>query len=327
MDLHCLDEAVQGYFTAALAPATHKTYKAAENHYVAFCESFGINPLPVSEGTLCYYVACLGQQGLAHSSIRTYLSGVRQLQIAHGFKDINYDEMPRLWQIIKGVQIDQGRKGRDPRRRLPITPLILRKMKSVWLSEKSDPDNLMLWAASTTAFFGFCRSGEVTTGSDDKFDPHIHLSFKDLVADNPSAPSMISILIKQSKTDQERKGMKIIIGKTDDDLCPVAALLTYLNVRGSHPGPLFVWKSGTPLSKIKFVEEVRLALEAAYLPAKDFAGHSFRIGAATTAASAGLSDSAIQTLGCWKSSAYLLYIRSEPKKLAKVSPAMSHCAI
>ena len=121
--------------------------------------------------------------------------------------------------------------------------------------------------------------------------------------------------------------MKIIIGKTDDDLCPVAALLTYLNVRGSHPGPVFVWKSGTPLSKIKFVEEVRLALEAAHLPAKDFAGHSFRIGAATTAASAGLSDSAIQTLGRWKSSAYLLYIRSEPKKLAKVSSAMSHCAI
>ena len=79
MDLHCLDAVVQGYFTAALASATHKTYKVAENHYVAFCESFGINPFPVSEGTLCYYVACLGQQGLAHSSIRTHLSNVRQL--------------------------------------------------------------------------------------------------------------------------------------------------------------------------------------------------------------------------------------------------------
>ena len=69
--------------------------------------------------------------------------------------------------------------------------------------------------------------------------------------------------------------MKIIIGKIGDDLCPVAALLTYLNVRGSHPGPLFVWKSGTPLSKVKFVDEVRSALEAAHLPAKDFAGHNF----------------------------------------------------
>lgn len=35
--------------------------------------------------TLCYYVACLGQEGLAHSTIKTYLSGMRQVQIAHGF--------------------------------------------------------------------------------------------------------------------------------------------------------------------------------------------------------------------------------------------------
>ena len=322
-----MDKAVQRYFTAALAPATHKTYKVAERRYVTFCESFKITPLPVSEGILCYYVACLGQQGLAHSSIRTYLSGIRQLQISHGFKDINFDEMPRLRQIIKGVQIDQARKGRTSRPRLPITPSILRKIKSVWLHKESSPDRLMLWAASTTAFFGFCRSGEVTINSEGSYDPQSHLSVSDLAVDQSTDPSMISILLKHSKTDQGRKGMKIVIGKTTDDLCPVAALLAYLNVRGSHPGPLFQWKSGTPLTKTKFVEEVRAALEAAHLPAKDFAGHSFRIGAATTAASAELPDSAIQTLGRWKSSAYLLYIRMEPHKLAKVSSAMSRCAI
>ena len=69
--------------------------------------------------------------------------------------------------------------------------------------------------------------------------------------------------------------MRIVIGRTTDDFCPVAALLAYLKVRGSHPGPLFQWKSGTPLTKTRFVEEVRAALEAAHLPAKDFAGHSF----------------------------------------------------
>ena len=293
-----MDKAVQGYFAAALAPATHITYQVAECRYVPFCESFGITPLPVSEGTLCYYVACLGQQGLAHTSIRTYLSGVRQLQIAHGFHDFNFDEMPRLRQIIKGVQIDQGKKGRAPHPRLPITPSILRKIKSVWLSKKSTPDKLMLWAASTTAFFGFCRSGEITVSSADSYDPQSHLSFSDLAVDQPSAPSMMSILLKHSKTDQGRKGMKIVIGKTNDDLCPVAALLAYLKIRGSQPGPLFLWQSGTTLTKNKFVEEIRIAL-ADQLPPKDFAGHSFRIGAATTAASAGLPDSTIQKLGPW----------------------------
>ena len=37
MDIHSLDKAVQGYFVAALAPATHKTYKVAECRDVAFC--------------------------------------------------------------------------------------------------------------------------------------------------------------------------------------------------------------------------------------------------------------------------------------------------
>ena len=59
--------------------------------------------------------------------------------------------------------------------------------------------------------------------------------------------------------------------------------------------PLFQWQSGTHLTKTRFVEEVRVALDASHLPAKNFAGHSFRIGAATTAASAGLPDSATYT--------------------------------
>ena len=327
MDYHSLDSAVQVYFAAALAPSTHSTYKAAERRYLSFCSNFHITPLPTTESSLCYFVACLGQQGLAHSTIRTYLSGVRQFQIAHGFKDLNYEHMPRLCQILKGVRISQGQKGRIIRPRLPITPRILRLMKRVWFPSdtNSSYDNLMLWVVSTIAFFGFCRSGEITTPSDNSYDPNIHLSYADIATDNPKCPSMLSINLKHSKIDQERKGIKIIIGKTGDDLCPISAMLNFLKVRGSRPGPLFCRKSGTPLSKSRFVDSVRSALTKANLPADVFAGHSFRIGAATTAASAGICDSSIQSLGHWKSNAYLLYIRAEPQKLAKVSSTMSVC--
>ena len=42
---------------------------------------------------------------------------------------------------------------------------------------------------------------------------------------------------------------------------------------------------------------MRLGLLRANLPANKYAGHSFQIGKASTAASAGIKDSTIQTLG------------------------------
>ena len=47
------------------------------------------------------------------------------------------------------------------------------------------------------------------------------------------------------------------------------------------------------MSKSKFVKEVRSALTKAGLPVKDYAGHSFRIGVATTVGIAGIQDLAI----------------------------------
>ena len=50
---------------------------------------------------------------------------------------------------------------------------------------------------------------------------------------------------------------------------------------------------------------VRDALGRAGVECCQYCGHSFRIGAATTAAARGIEDSLIKTLGKWKSLAYL----------------------
>ena len=62
--------------------------------------------------------------GPAAPTIRTYISGLRQLQIARGFPDPNVGSMPRLRQIFKGVAVIRGREGtaRRPISRLPVTP-------------------------------------------------------------------------------------------------------------------------------------------------------------------------------------------------------------
>ena len=86
--------------------------------------------------------------------------------------------------------------------------------------------------------------------------------------------------------------------KRQKPYCPVRALQTYLSRASTdYAGPLFCYSNGVPLSRSQFTKELRTLLaQGGYRPAH-YAGHSFRIGAATTAASQDLPHWLIQTLG------------------------------
>ena len=64
---------------------------------------------------------------------------------------------------------------------------------------------------------------------------------------------------------------------------------------------------------------MRDVLEKAGVQADRCAGHSFRIGAAVTAASREMEDSIIKMLGRWKSLAYLEYVRISRQQLENYS--------
>ena len=137
-------------------------------------------------------------------------------------------------------------------------------------------------------FFGFLRSGEVTVPSLKLYDPESHLSVGDVALDSLSDPSVVRVNIKVSKMDPFRRGVAVYLGKTGTELCPVAAVSAYLAVRGSKQGPFFQLASGTPLSRL------RIALKSSGFDASHYSGHSFHIGAATTAASIGIADALIK---------------------------------
>ena len=74
-----------------------------------------------------------------------------------------------------------------------------------------------------------------------------------------------------------------------------------------------------PLSRDTLVKKVREVLGLSGVEVDCYSGHRFRIGAATTAAMAGVEDSLIRTLGRWRNAAYLSYIRTPKETLASVS--------
>ena len=304
-------------FEAGLAASSLKAYKSGQRRYAQFCMEVSLCPYPASEAVLCQFVARLYVDGLASGTVKSYLAAVRYAQIGLGMGDPHMSEMPQLEYVVKGFRrsVAQG-VGRP---RLPITPCILRRLREVWLLEPDRLSAVMLWAAACLCFFGFLRSGEVVVPSDSGFDPGVHLCFGDVSVDSRLAPSCIQVVLKVSKTDPFRKGVALVIGKGSRDLCPVAAVLDYMVRRGSGAGPLFQFSDGRFLTRARFVTAVRSALSQAGLAAHMYSGHSFRIGAATTAALCGMQDSLIKTLGRWQSSAYTVYVRTPREVLQGVA--------
>ena len=231
--------------------------------------------------------------------------------------------MPRLEYVLKGIKRVQAEEGSTIKERLPITPHILRRLREVWAPKGDKWDNKMIWAAATLCFFGFMRVGELTASAVSLYDPDVHLCVADIAVDSLWAPSIMNIMIKQSKTDPFQKRVCLAIGRTGTSLCPVAAMLNIIAVRGTDPGPLFTCHDGSFLTRQKFVELVQAALQSAGIEQQRYCGHSFRIGAATTAASKGLEDCLVKTLGRWESVVYLQYVKIPHQQLAGYSKLLA----
>ena len=181
----------------------------------------------------------------------------------------------------------------------------------------------MVWAATTLAFFGFLRIGELTC--DSHFHPERHLTFSDLVFMPKSSPKYMLVRLKVSKTDPFRKGQTIVIGKANSHLCPLSAMLAYLESRTPFPttGPLFTFQSGSFLTPGRLTSETRLSISKGGLASSEFVGHSFRIAVATTAASANLPPWLIKVLERWSSDCFERYVRTLASVLAQAPQTLT----
>ena len=115
----------------------------------------------------------------------------------------------------------------------------------------------------------------------------------DVVVDSHTRPSLVTLHLSQSKTDIFGFVATIYLACVAGPMCPVKALLPYLVLWGSSPGPLFLFRDGSTLSWESLVSVVHSALSSHGLYVSRFNGHSFRIGAATTAAACSMEDSLI----------------------------------
>lgn len=303
---------------SSLAHTSQKTYKSAQKLFLEFCRECNTPALPASEQLLILFIADLSAR-VCYSTARTYLAAIRHLHISHGYGD-PLQGCLQLDLVLKGLK---RKKPRSQDSRLPITPFVLLKVKSVLDQDPHNYDNIMFWAAFCLGFFAFLRSAEFTVQSADQFDPTWHLTPKDISVDSLQKPTMMKVCIKGSKTDQTRVGMELVVGTTGNALCPIAATLAYLAIRGQDEGPLFRLQDGRPLTRETLVQRLRATLSAAGVNCSRYAGHSFRIGAATTAIMKGVPESTVQTLGRWASDSFKRYVRIPRQQLSQVTATLA----
>ena len=281
------------YLQLSLAPSTRSSYNSAKRAFVNFAQHYrqlhpNGSPLPASEATLMLFATYLTHT-LKPQSIKFYLSAVRSWHIEHSLPDPTA-EAPNLRRFMRGIKRYHGS---PPDRRLPITPVLLRTFRN--FLNLSYSDHLTLWAAVLVAFFGFLRSNE-------------RLSLRH--CDLHRTPAGYQIWIGQSKTDPFRSGATVRLSRSGDpNLCAVMALDTFLASRMTPNGPLFRSQTGMALTHHRLNYLIQDLAARSGVESGRYSSHSFRIGAASAAAAAGVPDWKIQALGRWSSDCYKRYVR------------------
>ncbi|XDV34332.1 hypothetical protein PO909_004499 [Leuciscus waleckii] len=306
----------------AVSPRTLQTYYTVWKSFKSFHLSHNLSFPKCSLLSVTSFISHLHRvKGLQAGSIKSYLSGIQFFhKLIHG-KPAPALNNSQTSLLIKGIQRTRPTR---PDTRQPITiDILTRCISSLRLGYHSFNTAYTLEAMFILAFFGFLRCSELTITS--LFDPNIHPTISDLqIVDNET----ISFFIKQSKTDRAKKGHFIYIFNLQTPIQPYHALFNYLQYKRSTSkspfDPLFTNDSNHPATRFWFQKHLKAVLNKSGVTADHFSSHSFRIGAATTAAQKGLSQQQIKTLGRWSSNAFKTYIRSSRFHIGNAHQALTN---
>ena len=100
------------------------------------------------------------------------------------------------------------------------------------------------------------------------------------------------------------------------------AMVKYLKARGASEGALFLDEQGSPLTKQRLTQDLNSILVKAKIDPSHYKGHSFRIGAATTAATCGIPDSMIKMFGRSSSKSFQVYLQTPAEQLAAIAATL-----
>ena len=286
---------------------SRSTYAAAVRKYCSFCRIYSLPSLPVTQQNALRFVAHCSAAGLAVSSIKVYLAGLRSWSIDMGLP-VPELYTPPMVQALRGLD-----RRYSPAQAPPLLYHHLLKFAHIIPFNR---ENIMALAAMSLAYFACLRPSEylVTRGtarpprrSDVTFSPDF---------------SSLDFRVVSSKTRQ--KGFVVHLGCVNSPVCPVCLIIYIFRAFPAPPSShLFLTSTNQPISYAHLSNTLHSFLSLAGVHPAPFTLHSLRSGSATTAAAVGFSQEQIQKLGRWTSDCYRRYIRPSRREQAALAPRLA----
>ncbi|KAI4828452.1 hypothetical protein KUCAC02_022543 [Chaenocephalus aceratus] len=314
--LELLSHASREAILNSLAPSTLSAYLTGWNCFKAYHGAYQL-PFPTLDViSVCNFITHTHSiRKCRTSTIQTYLAGINFfIKIASG-QPCPSTSHSHVTMLIKGLRKQEPSL---TAKRLPLTSdllsLCIRSLRSGYVSPMVD---LTLECMFLLAFFGFLRCSEFAPTSS-AYNPHHHPSLSDISLHTNDS---LIFTLRRSKTDQLGISFPIHIFRLNSYLSPYEPLTKYLSARyaanATPQHPLFLTETGKMATRFWFQKHFHNVLLISGIRSEHYSSHSFRIGAASTAARLGTSDQTIQVLGRWSSLAYHAYIRNNLNNLRR----------
>jgi integrase len=275
-DMVPLPSLVRDYIRASKAQNTLRGYESDWRDFCAWCEGYGLCPLPALPETEASYIAeCAGR--LKVGSVHRRLNAITEAHKAVGLESPTHS--PIVANTMKGIRRTLG---------VPSTP------KAPALTD----DIRAMVGATAAGIIGVRDGAVILLGFAGAFrrSELVGLDFEDCAFGKDG----LTITLRRSKTDQQGTGRKIGIPYgSNPETCPVRNVQSWLELAAISTGPLFrsVSRHGKiqagRLSGIDVARIVKKLAQRAGLDSVKYAGHSLRAGHATAAAIAGASERSI----------------------------------
>ena len=321
---------IQYILEQRISTNTNRSYMSAFKRYVNFCHQYNLQPLPVTELNLMYYMAARLEQ-VKPGTIRHNYFAIKSCATMYGH-DFEAKDMPTLRIMRNSMAKIFG--GNLPDKRLPFTFKML--AQSMKYFDFNQFDEIVYFTMMVCACTALLRTGEFCARSkavsprinDDAsvralFIRNLHMHRRE-----NGRLSHYTCTLRATKADTLRQDVQAIFGEGKMPISANYWLTRMLKLRcmrakidcmykNDPSTPLFQLRDGSIATRNDLNKRFKTLIHHMGLDSNRYTLYSFRIGGATSLARRGVSHKVIQMLGRWKSDAYQLYIRMSHHDLAR----------